>query len=142
VCRPTSSSADKFALLANLSAELRRYAARAMAHHPSVIAVLGTLLMFAQADATSVRCPPVYPAEAARACVEGWVRLAIETDEKGLLKKAIVIESDPPGVFDEAATKSLSATCPGSQRDVLGPNRKTEIVVKFKLDECVRPDER
>ena len=54
------------------------------------------------------RQPPEYPFKAARRGIEGWVRVAFDVTETGDVENVEVIESDPPGVFDIAASRAVS----------------------------------
>jgi periplasmic protein TonB len=81
------------------------------------------------------RQPPQYPYQAARRGTEGWVRVSFQVTETGTVEDVIVLESDPPGVFDRAAIKAVfrwrfkPRTVNGSA--VAG---RAEQVVEFKLN--------
>jgi protein TonB len=49
----------------------------------------------------------VYPVEAQDRKVEGFVRVAYEVTTDGKVTNARVVESNPPGVFDEAALAAV-----------------------------------
>ncbi len=49
------------------------------------------------------RPAPRYPAIAQRKGLEGSVTVRLRVDETGRVTQAIVVKSDPPGVFDDAA---------------------------------------
>ena len=51
---------------------------------------------------------PVYPADAMRDRVEGWVELEFTVTETGSVRDIVVVGSQPSGVFDAAATEALS----------------------------------
>ena len=51
--------------------------------------------------------PPQYPYKSAQRGVEGWVRVTFDVTETGGVDNVEVIESDPPGVFDKAATRAV-----------------------------------
>lgn len=53
------------------------------------------------------RQPPQYPYKAARRGIEGWVRVEFDVNEAGSVNNVVVIESDPPGTFDQAATRAV-----------------------------------
>lgn len=53
------------------------------------------------------RQPPQYPYKAARRGIEGWVRVRFEVTETGTVEDVQVLESDPPGVFEQAAIKAV-----------------------------------
>lgn len=53
------------------------------------------------------RTPLEYPARAMAKQIEGFVMLSILIDETGRVADIKVIESDPPGTFDEAAIRNV-----------------------------------
>ena len=53
-----------------------------------------------------VRILPEYPARAARAGTTGWVLLEFTVTAAGTVEDVQVVDSDPPGVFDRAATRA------------------------------------
>lgn len=53
------------------------------------------------------RQPPQYPYKAARRGIEGWVRVEFDITEAGSVDNVTVIESDPPGTFDQAAIRAV-----------------------------------
>jgi protein TonB len=60
------------------------------------------------ADLVMTRPPrPKYPREARG--VSGWVRLECLVSPKGRIRSVRVVESQPPGVFDEAAVDAMKA---------------------------------
>lgn len=50
-----------------------------------------------------VRLTPQYPGQAARAGISGWVKLRITVNPDGSVGRARVIDSDPRGLFEQAA---------------------------------------
>ena len=52
---------------------------------------------------------PVYPPQAMRDRVEGWVLLEFTITENGSVRDIVVIDSQPGGVFDAAAAEALAA---------------------------------
>ena len=54
-----------------------------------------------------VRVLPRYPSRALSRGIEGWVLLEFSIDELGLAVNPVVIESEPPGIFDRAATSAV-----------------------------------
>jgi TonB family protein len=50
---------------------------------------------------------PVYPPTALREHVEGWVELVFTITETGAVRDIEVVESEPRGVFDSAASEAL-----------------------------------
>jgi TonB family protein len=55
-----------------------------------------------------VRIPPEYPPRALRERIEGHVTIEFTISDEGTVRDAVVVESIPPGVFDEAALASIS----------------------------------
>ena len=51
--------------------------------------------------------PPRYPRFAKDREIEGWVRLKLLVDSSGGVAKVQVLCSQPPGIFDEAATNAV-----------------------------------
>ena len=51
---------------------------------------------------------PVYPAQAMRDRVEGWVLLEFTITETGSVRDIVVVDSQPSGVFDAAASEALA----------------------------------
>ncbi len=52
------------------------------------------------------RTRPIYPREALQEGVEGYVVVQFDVTEDGTVENAVVLESDPPDVFDSSATKA------------------------------------
>jgi protein TonB len=55
-----------------------------------------------------VRIAPEYPPRALRRGVEGWVQVQFTITATGAVKDAVVVAADPPGLFDEAALRSIA----------------------------------
>ena len=88
-------------------------------------------------NAASVRGKPVYPEEALRECIEGYVVLEYTLTEDGRAKNIVVIDSDPPGVFDSAATKALEQW-ELEPREVDGVKvtvQQVQVTIRFEIDE-------
>lgn len=54
-----------------------------------------------------VRVNPQYPPRAAERAIEGWVHLRFTVTETGSVTDVVVIDSDPPGIFDRAAIRAV-----------------------------------
>jgi TonB family protein len=52
---------------------------------------------------------PVYPPEAFRAGIEGWVEVEFTVNERGTTGDIVVVAAEPLGVFDAAATAAVAA---------------------------------
>jgi protein TonB len=76
-----------------------------------------------------------YPAQARSDGIEGYVVVRYDVDETGRVTNLSVAESEPPGVFDEAALKAVAAwrynppISDGQPRPVRGVSSR----VDFKL---------
>lgn len=57
----------------------------------------------------TTRTPPRYPAAARAAGTTGVVVVQIHIDDAGAVDDVRVVESTPPGVFDDAAVESVRA---------------------------------
>ena len=53
-----------------------------------------------------VKVEPVYPNRAMSRGIEGWVLLEFTVTKTGAVRDPRVVESQPPGIFDSAATKA------------------------------------
>ena len=54
-----------------------------------------------------VKVAPMYPPGAQSRGQEGWVLLEFTVTESGSVTDAVVVEAQPPGVFDEAAKRAV-----------------------------------
>ena len=54
-----------------------------------------------------VRVPPKYPARAASRHIEGWVKVEFTVQTDGSVDNAVVVSSEPEGIFDDAALKAI-----------------------------------
>lgn len=79
---------------------------------------------------------PRYPSAAERKRIQGLVRIAFTVDTRGRVGKIEVLDSQPPGIFDEAAIGSARRWrfVPGK---VEGKpvNTRCSIVVRFRLEQ-------
>ena len=71
------------------------------------------------------RPPPVYPRDAQLRGLSGWVRLRFTVTSLGSTSDIQVLESDPPGVFDQAAIDS-------ARRFVYAPRLENGVAVDRK----------
>jgi len=89
-----------------------------------------------------VKLAPVYPREAAMACIEGWALLEFMVTAMGTVRDPIVIEASPAGVFDGAAITAareftyVPKVWNGQAVDVWG----VRYLMRFELpgDDCPR----
>ncbi len=54
-----------------------------------------------------VKVAPMYPARAQSRGQEGWVLVQFTVTEAGGVRDPVVVEAEPPGVFDDAAKKAV-----------------------------------
>jgi protein TonB len=54
-----------------------------------------------------VRVEPIYPRRANERGIEGWVYLRFTITTAGTVRDPIVVDADPPNVFDRAATRAV-----------------------------------
>jgi protein TonB len=103
--------------------------------------VLGDLAGATSAGANAeliplVRLSPQYPRQAARARISGWVRLRITVNPDGSVRDARVVESEPRGMFEEAA---VTAARRGKFRprieNGVAVESSGEYTVNFRLSE-------
>lgn len=55
-----------------------------------------------------VKVAPMYPARAQSQGIEGWVLVQFTVTESGSVINPVVVEAQPPGIFDEAAKKAVT----------------------------------
>lgn len=54
-----------------------------------------------------VRIEPDYPMRARQRGIEGWVHVRFDVNRAGAVTNAVVVASDPPRIFDEAAVHAI-----------------------------------
>ena len=54
-----------------------------------------------------LRIQPKYPARAADRHIEGWVKIEFTVQTDGSVDDAVVVNSEPEGIFDDAALKAI-----------------------------------
>lgn len=99
---------------------------------------LGDLFSVDDLDApliTLARIPPIYPMRAKHRGIEGWVRVQFVVDEDGLVSGVTVLESEPPGIFDQSVIRCVSgwrfrAGTVGS----IPVKTRAETTVRFELE--------
>jgi protein TonB len=82
-----------------------------------------------------VKIPPQYPRRAARRGLEGTVTVAFIITKEGSVRDSKVIDSHPPGIFDEAALRAIERWKFKSKRveGQLVEQRATQKI-EFKLE--------
>lgn len=83
-----------------------------------------------------VRVPPEYPRRALERGIEGWVHVRFTITTAGTVKDLVVVDSEPKGVFDEAATKAVMRWRynPPVQNGVAVERVGEQTLVRFKLE--------
>lgn len=83
-----------------------------------------------------VKVAPLYPESAAERGIEGYVLLEFTVTETGATADPVVIESQPQGVFDQAAVKAVLKFKYKPRVENGKPMRVTGVrhVITFKLD--------
>ena len=81
-----------------------------------------------------VRIPPIYPIQAKRRGIEGWVKVTFLVNQQGLVEKIKISNSHPTGVFDQSAIRSVSTWRfnPGTVEGVAVNTWATQLL-KFEL---------
>lgn len=83
-----------------------------------------------------VRVPPQYPIRAAERGIEGWVLLEFTVTETGSVINPVVIDADPPNMFNRAA---LRAVVKWKYKPMMVGGKpvawKTQIVLTFELED-------
>ena len=77
---------------------------------------------------------PVYPAQALRARTRGWVELEFTVTPTGSVRDVEVVDAEPEGVFDAAATQALTQWR-FQPRLVNGPGvaQRTSVTLRFDV---------
>jgi len=84
-----------------------------------------------------VRIAPEYPPRALSRGIEGWVQVQFTITETGAVKDAVVVASDPPRIFDEAALRSIARWRynPKVEGGVAVERIGVQTVIRFLLEE-------
>ncbi|EDY86540.1 TonB family protein [gamma proteobacterium HTCC5015] len=87
-----------------------------------------------------VKVAPVYPRRAAQKGIEGYVVVEYTVNAQGAVENPVVIEADPPGIFNRAATQSAlkykykPRIVDGKPQPVPG----VRTIIRFELDKSTR----
>ncbi len=84
-----------------------------------------------------VRIAPEYPPRALRRGIEGWVQVQFTITPTGAVTDATVVAADPPGLFDEAAIRSILRWRynPKIEGGVAVERVGVQTVIRFVLEE-------
>lgn len=82
-----------------------------------------------------VRIPPIYPMNAKRRGVEGWVKVGFVVDTKGQVQDIKILAADPTDMFDQSVQRCVSGWkfSPGTIEG-MPVNARVETVIRFKLE--------
>ncbi len=75
----------------------------------------------------------IYPQEALDNCIEGWVQLSYDFNEDNKATDIRVVDSEPAGIFEEAAIAALSAFTFSAEQ--LGNSENKSYVFRYLLEE-------
>lgn len=83
-----------------------------------------------------VRSDPVYPRNAIARGIEGWVELQFTISGSGAVTDVTVIDADPKGLFDAAASKAVQSWkyAPRVREGRAVEQRGVRVVLRFDLD--------
>ena len=78
---------------------------------------------------------PPYPFMARRRGIEGTVRVRFTVDREGRVRDLVILDSDPPGVFEDAVRDSVPnwRFRPG-RKDGNAVDTRVELPIRFELD--------
>lgn len=80
------------------------------------------------------RIPPKYPARAASRHIEGWVKIEFTITTSGEVENAVVVEAEPPEIFDDAALKAINQwTFKEKTVDGVAVEQRAVQTLQFKL---------
>jgi protein TonB len=84
-----------------------------------------------------VRINPEYPPRAQSRGIEGWVQVQFTISETGSVIDAIVVDSSPKGVFDDAAIKAISRWRynPKVEGAVAVQRKGLQTILRFELED-------
>jgi periplasmic protein TonB len=81
------------------------------------------------------RIPPIYPMHAKRRGIQGWVKVRFVVNENGRVDKVTVVESKPPGTFDQSVLRCVSGWRfqPGTVEG-MAVRAWAETTIRFELE--------
>jgi protein TonB len=81
------------------------------------------------------RIPPDYPLHAKHRGIEGWVRVGFVVHEDGSVGNVAVLESKPPGIFDQNVIRCVSGwRFQAGTIGGLAVKTRAETTIRFKLE--------
>jgi protein TonB len=84
-----------------------------------------------------VRPPPEYPQRPLAEGIEGWVTVRFTVTTVGTVKDAVVVDADPPKVFDAAALKAIARWRynPRVENGIAVERVGLQALIRFALEE-------
>lgn len=84
---------------------------------------------------TITRIPPVYPIQARRRGIEGWVKVSFIVDENGNVGNIAILDSEPDGLFDQSVERCVRGWRfkPGTVEGT-PVKAQVETVIRFELE--------
>ena len=84
---------------------------------------------------TLTRIPPVYPVQAHKRGIEGWVKVAFIVDETGRVGDITILDANPKDLFDQSVERCVRGWRfkPGTVEGI-AVKAKVETVIEFKLE--------
>lgn len=84
-----------------------------------------------------VRVAPEYPPRALNRGIEGWVQVQFTITATGAVADGVVVASDPPRIFDEAALRSIARWRynPKIENGVAVERIGVQTIIRFTLEE-------
>ncbi|GAB6905847.1 hypothetical protein JCM12296A_16820 [Desulfosarcina cetonica] len=84
---------------------------------------------------TLTRIPPVYPIQARRRGIEGWVKVTFIVDETGRVGSITILAAEPQGLFDSSVRRCVRGWRfkPGTVEGV-PVKAQVETVIRFELE--------
>ena len=84
---------------------------------------------------TLTRIPPVYPVQARRRGIEGWVKVTFVVDETGRVGNISILDAEPKGLFDRSVERCVRGWRfkPGTVEG-MPVKAQVETVIRFELE--------
>lgn len=84
-----------------------------------------------------VRINPDYPPRALNRGIEGWVQVQFTITEQGTVTDAVVVDSSPPNIFDEAALRAIARWRynPRVEEGVAMERKGMQTIIRFSLED-------
>lgn len=138
--RPNQPSAARAMALAKANPVQQTVAVPVTAVHPELSLAGGPDLGSIGADSDVVplvRVAPRYPPRAQARGIGGWVYLEFTITPQGTVKDVVVLDSDPKGYFERAATNAVKRYKykPRIEGGVAVERPGVQVVISFEIEE-------